>query len=273
MIGGAFLISGIVLAVSAALFHAGSLTAWSLTLHLDRAFFFASAGASAGYLTVSEVFPMEIRAMAIAFFYAVATALGGITGPTLFGRLVDSLDQMTIGFYIAAGLMIIAAFTEFAIGVDAEGESLEDIATPLTAEGAPEGDEVRDAPERDASSATSGSRAAGVRRSRRRASGGWSGMPQASSAARDTDLDREVDGSSARSGMPTARSPAASWPSAPTRATGAPGASRPRWGRRSRAARCGACAGATRRSASPRARRARSARAASASGSRIANTM
>jgi hypothetical protein len=141
------------------------------------AFFFASAGASAGYLTVSEIFPMEIRAMAIAFFYAVATAIGGLTGPTLFGRLVDSIDQMTIGFYIAAGLMIIAALTEFAIGVDAEGESLEDVATPLTAEGAPR-DEVR----RD------------ERFSRVPGRGyGWSAQPQSSLHPRvDTDIDREI---------------------------------------------------------------------------------
>jgi MFS family permease len=177
MIGGSFLISGIVLAISAALFHAGSLGAWSLTLMWTGAFFFASAGASAGYLTVSEVFPMEIRAMAIAFFYAIATAIGGLTGPTLFGRLVDSVDQMTIGFYIAAGLMIIAAITEFAIGVDAEGESLEDIATPLTAD---EGgrDEVR----RD------------DRFKRVPGRGyGWSAQPQSSLHPRvDTDIDREV---------------------------------------------------------------------------------
>jgi len=177
MIGGSFLVSGIVLAISAALFHAGHLGAWSLTLMWTGAFFFASAGASAGYLTVSEIFPMEIRAMAIAFFYAVATAIGGLTGPTLFGRLVDNIDQMTIGFYIAAGLMIIAALTEFAIGVDAEGESLEDVATPLTAEGAPR-DEVR----RD------------ERFSRVPGRGyGWSAQPQSSLHPRvDTDIDREI---------------------------------------------------------------------------------
>jgi MFS family permease len=177
MIGGCFLVSGIVLAISAALFHGGSLGAWSLTFLWTGAFFFASAGASAGYLTVSEVFPMEIRAMAIAFFYAIATAIGGLTGPTLFGRLVDSVDQMTIGFYIAAGLMIIAAITEFAIGVDAEGESLEDIATPLTAEGAPR-DEVR----RDERFTRGSGRGYG-----------WSAQPQSSLKPRvDSDIDREV---------------------------------------------------------------------------------
>ena len=182
MIGGSFLVTGVALAVSAALFHAGSLTAWSLTLIWTGAFFFASAGASAGYLTVSEIFPMEIRAMAIAFFYAVATAIGGLTGPTLFGRLVDNLDQMTIGFYVAAGLMIIAAITEFVLGVDAEGETLEDIATPLTAAEAPR-DEVR-----------RGERFKRTPQSQSLRSGGWSAMPQASVRARaDTDLDREVD--------------------------------------------------------------------------------
>jgi MFS family permease len=183
MIGGTFLTSGVILAVSAALFHAGSLSATSLTAIWTAAFFFASAGASAGYLTVSEIFPMEIRAMAIAFFYAVATAIGGLTGPTLFGRLVDDIDQMTIGFYIAAGLMVIAAITEFVLGLDAEGETLEDIATPLTAEEAPR-DEVRRGDR-------FGRRPAPQSQSLR--AGGWSGMPQASLRSRtDTDLDREI---------------------------------------------------------------------------------
>ncbi len=199
MIGGTFLVSGLILALSAALFHAGSLTATSLTAIWTAAFFFASAGASAGYLTVSEIFPMEIRAMAIAFFYAVATAIGGLTGPTLFGRLVDNIDQMTIGFYIAAGLMVIAAITEFALGIDAEGETLEDIATPLTAEGAPR-DEVRRG-ERFA-------RRPGPQSQTLR-SGGWSGMPQASLRSRaDTDIDREVGeivGALGEAGGPLAR--------------------------------------------------------------------
>src|SRR6478735_6737391 len=177
MIGGSFLLSGIVLAISAALFHAGSLTAWALTFMWTGAFFFASAGASAGYLTVSEIFPMEIRAMAIAFFYAVATALGGLTGPTLFGRLVDNIDQMTIGFYIAAGLMVIAGITEFILGIDAEGESLEDIATPLTAEEGQPDDEVR--------------RDERFKRGPKPGRGyGWSAMPQSSLHPKvDTDID------------------------------------------------------------------------------------
>src|SRR3954451_953280 len=186
MIGGTFLISGVIPAASAALFHAGSLSATSLTAIWTAAFFFASAGASAGYLTVSEIFPMEIRAMAIAFFYAVATAIGGVTGPTLFGRLVDNVDQMTIGFYIAAGLMVIAAFTEFAIGVDAEGETLENIATPLTAAEAGTGDEQVRRDERFTRRAP---------QSQSLRSGGWSAMPQSSlRSPTDTDLDREVAG-------------------------------------------------------------------------------
>jgi MFS family permease len=188
MIGGTFLISGVILAVSAALFHAGSLSATSLTAIWTAAFFFASAGASAGYLTVSEIFPLEIRAMAIAFFYAVATAIGGLTGPTLFGRLVDNIDQMTIGFYIAAGLMVIAAFTEFALGIDAEARPLEEIAKPLTAEGV-EGDGAVGRDER-----FSRSRWHRVPPSQTLRSGGWSAMPQASLRSKtDIDLDREVD--------------------------------------------------------------------------------
>jgi MFS family permease len=186
MIGGTFLISGVILAVSAALFHAGSLSATSLTAIWTAAFFFASAGASAGYLTVSEIFPLEIRAMAIAFFYAVATAIGGLTGPTLFGRLVDNIDQMTIGFYIAAGLMIVAAFTEFVLGVDAEAKPLEEIATPLTAEGDGDGAVGRD--ERFGRA-----RWHHVPPSQSLRSGGWSAMPQASLRSKtDTDIDREV---------------------------------------------------------------------------------
>jgi MFS family permease len=179
MIGGTFLLAGIGLFVTALLFNAGSLGAWGFVACLCVAFFFASAGASAGYLTVSEVFPMEIRAMAIAFFYAVATALGGITGPTLFGRLIDDQGQLTIGFIIAAALMAIAAIVEFAIGVDAEGESLEDIATPLTAEEA-EGEQQRAPATTD-------------RRANRFSRPGWSPATMASTRPlRDTDLDREV---------------------------------------------------------------------------------
>ena len=98
-------------------------------------FFFASAGASAAYLTVSEIFPMETRAMAIAFFYAVGTGIGGIVGPVYFGKLIEQgRDGIVTGYYVGAGLMIAAGLVELFLGVDAAQRSLEDIATPLTAE-------------------------------------------------------------------------------------------------------------------------------------------
>jgi MFS family permease/peptidoglycan hydrolase-like protein with peptidoglycan-binding domain len=99
-------------------------------------FFFASAGASAGYLTVSETFPLEIRAMAIAFFYAIATAAGGIVGPWLFGALIgdgSSRDAVFLGYAIGGGLMVVGAAFELVWGVAAEQKSLEDIAAPLSA--------------------------------------------------------------------------------------------------------------------------------------------
>ena len=114
----------------------GHLTTWSFMALLMGTFFLASAGASSAYLTVSEIFPMETRALAIAFFYAVGTAAGGITGPLLFGHLIDSGDPGTlaIGFYIGAAVMAIGGIAELLFGVKAEQQSLEDIAKPLTAE-------------------------------------------------------------------------------------------------------------------------------------------
>ena len=101
-------------------------------------FFFASAGASSAYLTVSEIFPMETRAMAIAFFYAVGTAIGGISGPYLFGKLIESEErsQVMIGFLIGGVLMIAGGIVQAVLGVEAAGRQLEDIAKPLTAEDA-----------------------------------------------------------------------------------------------------------------------------------------
>jgi MFS family permease len=100
------------------------------------AFFLASAGASAAYLTVSEIFPMETRALAIAFFYAIGTAIGGISGPYLFGQFIHSgsLDQVATGFLIGAGAMVLGGIAELLWGVAAEGRSLEAIAEPLSAE-------------------------------------------------------------------------------------------------------------------------------------------
>jgi MFS family permease len=106
-------------------------------------FFFASAGASAAYLTASEIFPMETRALCIAFFYAIGTAVGGITGPLLFGKLIENatadkdITMIAVGYFIGAVLMIGGGLAEAVFGVKAENQSLESIAKPLTAEDEP----------------------------------------------------------------------------------------------------------------------------------------
>ena len=112
----------------------GGLTAFMILLVIT--FFLASSGASAAYLTVSEIFPMETRALAIAFFYALGTAAGGIAGPLLFGRLIETGERMpvAVGFLIAAAVMSLGGVAELVFGVRAEGRELEDLATPLTAQ-------------------------------------------------------------------------------------------------------------------------------------------
>ncbi len=137
-----WLASGSVLLVTSILFQRGSLSAISLTTLWCVVFFFASAAASAAYLTVSEVFPLEIRAMAIAFFYAVGTGLGGIIGPVLFGKLIGSksFTEAMVGFLIAAGWLLVAGITSWFLAVDAEGKGLEEVAEPLSATG--EGDDA-----------------------------------------------------------------------------------------------------------------------------------
>jgi MFS family permease len=137
MISGSYVLSGVLLIGTGLLFREGVLSAATLTACWCVVFFFASAGASAAYLTVSELFPMETRAMAIAFFYAVGTALGGIIGPVLFGRLVETgeVTAVTNGYFLGAGLMIAAGLVELAIGVEAAGRSLEKLAPPLSAAG------------------------------------------------------------------------------------------------------------------------------------------
>jgi len=148
MIAGTYLISGVLLAIAGAML--GSFTAVTLTLMGSVIFFFASAGASAAYLTASEVFPMETRALCIAFFYAIGTAAGGISGPLLFGSLIENasaskdIGGIAIGYFIGAALMIGGGIVAIFLGVHAEGESLESIATPLTAEDAGGGDGNRD---------------------------------------------------------------------------------------------------------------------------------
>ncbi|WP_309130799.1 MFS transporter [Brevibacterium sp.] len=122
-------------AVVLALILTGSDNAWLFLTVLMVCFFLASAGASSAYLTVSEIFPMETRALAIAFFYAIGTGLGGIIGPLLFGRFIESGDVglVALGFYISAGVMALGGICELIFGVKAEGRKLEDIARPLTA--------------------------------------------------------------------------------------------------------------------------------------------
>jgi MFS family permease len=135
MISTSYLGSGALLVVTALLFQSGALTATTLTVCWVVVFFLASAGASAAYLTVSEIFPLEIRAMAIAVFYAVGTGLGGAIGPLLFGRLIQSgsATQVMYGYLLGAALMMAAGLVEVLIGVEAARRSLEDVATPLSA--------------------------------------------------------------------------------------------------------------------------------------------
>jgi MFS family permease len=134
MISGTYLISGVMLCFSAWLFDAGVLNAAGQTFIWVVVFFFASAGASAGYLTVSEIFPIEIRAEALAVFFAIAQIFGAI-GPTFYGFLIGNGSNragLTIGYIVGGGIMIIGGLVEIAFGIDAEGRSLEEVATPLT---------------------------------------------------------------------------------------------------------------------------------------------
>jgi MFS family permease len=149
MIAGTYLVSSAVVAVLGVLLLGNSLTAVSFMALVLVAFFFASAGASSAYLTVSEVFPMETRALAIALFFAVGTATGGIIGPELFGQFVHSgnRDLIALGFFIGAGAMALGGIAELFLGVRAEQQSLENIAKPLTAEEA-EADALGRPPER-----------------------------------------------------------------------------------------------------------------------------
>jgi MFS family permease len=136
MIAGTYLGSAAIVAVLALLLRGGHLTTVSFMALVLATFFLASAGASSAYLTVSEIFPMETRALAIALFYAVGTAIGGISGPLLFGQFIHSgnPEQVATGFLIGAGAMALGGVAELLWGVAAEQKSLEAIATPLTAE-------------------------------------------------------------------------------------------------------------------------------------------
>lgn len=136
MISSTYLLSGALLAVSAFLFDAGVLTATTQTVAWCVIFFFASAGASAAYLTVSEIFPLEVRAKAIAVFFAIAQCFGAL-GPVVYGALIgDGSDprRLFYGYLLGAGVMVVGGVVAIVFGVDAERRSLEDVATPLSAD-------------------------------------------------------------------------------------------------------------------------------------------
>ena len=134
MIAFTYAISGVLLAIIGFLFRQDILGATALTACWTLIFFFASAAASSAYLTVSESFPLEARALAIAFFYAVGTAAGGAAAPYLFAALIGSGERSNVylGYLLGSGLMIGAAIVELVIGVKAERQSLENIARPLS---------------------------------------------------------------------------------------------------------------------------------------------
>ncbi|WP_299830043.1 MFS transporter [Pseudomonas sp.] len=127
-------VSGVLLAISGYLFQQGLLSVMQQAIAWMVIFFFASAAASSAYLTIAETFPLEIRALAIAVFYAFGTGLGGIVGPTLFGHLIEthSRSNVFIGYLLGAGLMLMATIVQAIWGVAAERQSLESVARPLS---------------------------------------------------------------------------------------------------------------------------------------------
>jgi MFS family permease len=135
MIATTYALAGVLLTASGYLFEQGWLTVRMQTVSWMVIFFFASAAASSAYLTVSESFPLEIRALAIAVFYAFGTGIGGIIGPAFFGRLLDTHERSAVftGYLVGSALMIAAALIAAIWGVDAERKPLEHVATPLSA--------------------------------------------------------------------------------------------------------------------------------------------
>lgn len=138
MISFTYAMSGLLLLLTAWMFTQGWLDARTQTMCWSVVFFFASAAASSAYLTVSESFPLEVRALAIAVFYALGTGLGGVAGPWLFGVLIGSGHRSSIagGYVFGASLMLIAAVCAWTMGIDAERRSLESVAKPLSSPGA-----------------------------------------------------------------------------------------------------------------------------------------
>jgi MFS family permease len=196
MIAGTYLLSGTMLIVTAYLFDRGVLSATTQTAAWIIIFFFASAGASSAYLTVSEIFPMETRALAIAFFYAVGTGIGGIIGPVLFGNLIATKRpfDVAVGYVIGGVLMFGAGVVELFLGLDVAQQPLEEIAAPLSATGGDDGD-----------SSTSPRPRPSTRLSRT----AWAPHPQKSVYPRDdpyraSEVDSLVDALSIRSGQSVA---------------------------------------------------------------------
>jgi MFS family permease len=135
MISGTYILSGLLLAISAFLFDDGSLNATTQTIMWVVIFFFASAGASAAYLTVSETWPIEIRSEAIAVFFAIG-CIAGALGPAFYGALIGDGSSRTglfIGYLVGAGIMMLGGLVEIICGINAEGKSLESVTKPLTA--------------------------------------------------------------------------------------------------------------------------------------------
>jgi MFS family permease len=135
MIAATYALSGLGLLATAFAFDRGWLDAVTQAWCWSGIFFFASAAASSAYLTVSEVFPLEMRAVAISLFYAIGTGVGGLVGPAFYGALIDTGDRGSLfwGYVAAAALMCVAAGVAAWLGVDAERRALETVARPLSA--------------------------------------------------------------------------------------------------------------------------------------------
>jgi MFS family permease len=130
-----YALSGVLMVATGWLFASGVLTAGQQTAAWTGIFFVASAAASSAYLTVGESFPLEVRAIAIALFYAFGTGLGGVAGPALFGALIDTGSRLSIfwGYLLGGGLMVLAGGVAWWLATAAERRALEDVAPPLSA--------------------------------------------------------------------------------------------------------------------------------------------